>query len=187
MNVQKLNDTVTGHAAEMALQTYKQHRATYDTRDWEIERIYRAIAKGKTVIAAFNAIVGAGLDEKGRPLLAICRADAKECLCDPSNNSVTYGTVVPGAWRKMRHRLTVPWRGLNYSPTHRAVVPRIPPQHRPATAALSNYHILWEAEWNDIPRDPYLLRRIAKDAWVVLAAWDLTDVEISVLRAHRVQ
>ncbi len=29
--------------------------------------------------------------------------------------------------------------------------------------------------------------RIGKDAWVVLAAWELTDVEMSVLRSHHPQ
>jgi hypothetical protein len=37
---------------------------------------------------------------------------------------------------------------------------------------------LWEAEWRRVaPRDPYLLRHVGGDIWVVLAAWDLTEVE----------
>jgi len=57
----------------------------------------------------------------------------------------------------------------------------MPPQFRPPAAELKNYHVLWEADWTAIPRDPMLLRRIGKDAWVVLAAWDLTDIEMNVL------
>ncbi len=47
----------------------------------------------------------------------------------------------------------------------------------------SNYHILWEAEWTKIvPRDPYLLRRIGQaDLWLVVAAWNLTEVERAAL------
>jgi len=29
--------------------------------------------------------------------------------------------------------------------------------------------------------DPYLLRRFGGDAWLVVAAWDLTDVERAVM------
>ena len=44
MNVQSLS--VTPEAAVAALREYKAHRNVYDARDWEIERIYRQIAKG---------------------------------------------------------------------------------------------------------------------------------------------
>jgi len=64
---------------------------------------------------------------------------------------------------------------------HEAAVPLIPVHLRPK-AALSNYHILWEAEWTKrYPVDPYLLRRFGGDAWLVVAAWDLTDVERAVM------
>ena len=67
----------------------------------------------------------------------------------------------------------------------RAIVPLVPPEVLPrANCDLSKRVILWEADWTAIPRDPYLLKRIGKDAWLVVAAWDLTDVEMSVLRAH---
>lgn len=59
-----------------------------------------------------------------------------------------------------------------------ATLPLIPLHLRPQRA-LANYHILWEAEWTRIPpRDPYLLRRIGNaDLWLVVAHWDLTEVE----------
>lgn len=59
-----------------------------------------------------------------------------------------------------------------------AQLPLIPVHLRPRTA-LDSYHILWEAEWTPTPpRDPYLLRRIGEgDLWLVVAAWDLTEVE----------
>lgn len=63
-------------------------------------------------------------------------------------------------------------------------MPRIPPQHRPAAKHLSGYHILFEADWRSIPADPYLLKKIGKDAWAVVAAWDLTEVELLVMRSN---
>ncbi len=189
MNVPTLN--VTQEAARQALLQYKAHRNVYDKRDWEIERIYRQISRGKTVISAFDAIRAGGLDEYGRPKLALMRADQQACRAD-----VYYSDkiVITNEHRSKaaEWHFEIPWpdrpprsngaRGW----THVARLPRIPPQYRPTKGILSQYHLLWEAEWAAVPpRDPYLLKRIGKDAWVVLAAWDLSDVEISVLRAHQ--
>jgi hypothetical protein len=65
---------------------------------------------------------------------------------------------------------------------HAAQLPLIPAHLRPQRG-LANYHILWEAEWEPLPpRDPYLLRRIGKaDLWLVVAHWDLTEVERAAL------
>lgn len=186
MNVQTLE--VSQQVAAAALLEYKQHRDVYDKRDWEIERIYRAIAKGNKVISAFESIRQAGLDEKGRPRLALMRADQEVCVCEAYHTdriilrSNTRSKA--GEWYfdiQWRDRVARgPWDAV-------AMLPRIPPQHRPAQGTLGSYHLLWEADWRDIPRDPILLRRIGRDAWIVLAAWDLTPVEMNVLRAHPVR
>ena len=61
-----------------------------------------------------------------------------------------------------------------------ALIPNVPPALRPAHA-LSNYHLLWEAEWRVAPGpppgDPALLKHIGGDLYSVLAVWDLTPVE----------
>ncbi len=60
-------------------------------------------------------------------------------------------------------------------------MPIIPVHLRPKRG-LVNYHILWEAEWTKTyPADPYLLRRFGGDAWLVVAGWELTDVERAVM------
>lgn len=184
MNVQPLQ--IDQLAAATALREYKQHRDVYDKRDWEIERIYRAIARGKTVISAFDAIRRAGLDEAGRPRLALMRADQDVCICDYYCSEYIILKHANGCSRAAEWYFQIPWpnRAKRAIQDARARLPRIPPQHRPAAGTLSLYHVLWEADWEAIPRDPYLLKRIGKDAWVVLAAWDLTEVELSVLRAH---
>jgi hypothetical protein len=48
---------------------------------------------------------------------------------------------------------------------------------------LSNYHILWEADWEDAPVDPILLKQIDGNFFAVIAQWDLTNVERMVLRS----
>jgi hypothetical protein len=182
MNVPSLN--IPQQDAAAALRSYKEHRACYDARDWEIERIYRAIAKGKTVISVIAALRSAGLDEQGRPRLAFGEAANPECYCCVDTNKITFSR---SRRYERGHVFSVEWPGAMYKPGNyllRAQTPRIPPQHRPDQKHLSEYHLLWEADWTEIPRDPYLLKRIGKDAWIVLAAWDLTEVEVSVLRAH---
>jgi hypothetical protein len=121
------------------------------------------------------------VDANKRPHLAICQADAEEVILDGHGDYLTFGVRSAHRWKSV-HRLRVDWSGFGYT-SGKARLPRIPPQHRPARN-LSAYHLLWEADWTAIPRDPYLLKRIGKDAWVVLAVWDLTNVEMSVLRAH---
>ena len=53
------------------------------------------------------------------------------------------------------------------------------------TGKLDNYYILFEVvQWDDVPvaADPYLLKRINANAFVVLAEWDVTVVEQAVMR-----
>lgn len=185
MKVQNLG--VSQESALVALREYKKHRAVYDKRDWEIERIYRQISKGKTVISVNDAIRRGGVDDKGRPRLAIMAADQTACECYPWHSEKVIFTNTYRS-RAAEWHFEIPWPSSErvvFMGRLGALLPRIPPQHRPPTTDLRKYHILWEADWTSIPRDPYLLKRIGKDAWVVLAAWDLTDVEVSVLRAHQ--
>ena len=66
----------------------------------------------------------------------------------------------------------------------KAIVPIVPPQFRPA-GSLKRYFILWEADWEEVPRDPMLLRYLGGDLFAVLAVWDLTEIERTVLARTR--
>jgi hypothetical protein len=188
MNVQHVN--VSQQDARAAVLEYKQHRGVYDKRDWEIEAIYRRIARGQTVISVGDAIRAAGFDEQARPRLAICRADHERVRCTmcrtwAAGAQVTRAHFQAAGWSRSRWTIDIDSAlPLARYPDASALLPRIPPQYRPAVQ-LHNYWILWEADWTDVPKDPYLLKRIGKDAWVVLAAWELTDVEMMVMRSHQ--
>jgi hypothetical protein len=174
--------------ARELFERYQEHREGYTDADREIASIYKHIAAGHTVIRALESIRAAGVNEQGLPKLAICPAHMSECWFYYSNSienrDVRFGKRDAGS-RERKQVVRMPWPGFAAPPGNRwnwmAQVPLIPVHLRPKHA-LSNYHILWEAEWTKrYPVDPYLLRRFGGDAWLVLAAWDLTEVERAVM------
>lgn len=185
MKVEKI--VVDKKQARELYREYKAHASYGDKMDKEIQRAYQLIAQGRLVIKALESIGAAGLGPDNRPKLAISNAIAKEChlrLWQAGSASMSaqrwgrggsaYNFTFPGG------TFTVPQFSERTFGTVDAVaqVPLIPINLRP-TEALKNYHILFEAEWRPIPpKDPMLLRRIGKaDMWLVVAAWDLTEVE----------
>ena len=63
-------------------------------------------------------------------------------------------------------------------------VPIIPAKFMPK-GNLENYYILWEVkEWEEVPpaRDPLLLKRLTENMFVILAAWDVTPLEQSIIK-----
>lgn len=169
---------------------YKAHKVYEKPEDYEIMRTYQLIALGRVIIQAMASIKEAGLDSDGLPKLAIARADAKECVLEINR----WGGGFFGTHNYYRKNTTTKIEFVNgFFPASegnkretwdtKAMVPFIPPMHRPKRA-LANYYILWEAEWEKKPPAyPYLLRRIGNsDMWIVCAAWDLTPVEQAAMR-----
>lgn len=178
---------------------YKKHAHYSEPMDDEIRRAYQLLAQGRLIIRALDSIVKSGVGDDGWPKLAISRADLPKCrctirhdgsatmTCDPSNRSTwsrrqnaatdKWFDFAAGAFTASKHR-----NGWN---TGEALVPPVPLHVRPKRG-LANYHILWEAEWTPVPpRDPFLLRRIGRgDMWLVVAMWDLTEVERVALAAR---
>lgn len=174
-------------------QDYKKHAHYAEPVDREIQRAYQLIAQGCMVIQAIASIKAAGVFENSCPKLALIRADAKECNFVRSSEGAGI-FYMRDAWRAEtfnRERIVLPagtlptGKSINRWDHARAIVPLIPLHLRPKRG-LQNYHILFEAEWQRVvPRDPMLLRRIGKgDMWLVVAAWDLTEVERTALAAR---
>lgn len=181
---------VTQGEALKLFRDYQTHLHYSTPIDDEIMRAYKLIAQGKLVINARASILAAGLAEDGLPKLAIARATAQFCFLTMNGQAGTCNFQDNNRGPTNRNRVVLdPGFGRQswYSPgapnyvrqkDAKAAMPIIPPQHRPKRG-LDNYHVLWEAEWTPTPpRDPLLLRRIGgSDMWVVVAAWDLTEVE----------
>lgn len=188
---------------EEAAKAFREYRAAFMAErnriDGELMRGYKALSEGKTLISLLDAIQKGGVDDTGRPRLAIARADEPaisfnrtldgaleywpEAASRATANDRVFrfpaGTLEPtevGGWE--RSSLWRTWRPWTAS------LPFIPPRFRPPLS-MTNYHLLWEAEWRQARgsqrRDPMLLRRIGGDLFAVVAAWDLTEVEKLVL------
>lgn len=184
--------TISRDAARDLWKAYQKHKHYSTPIDREIMSAYQKLAQGKLVIKALESITTAGVDDNGLPKLAIARADATMChLSMHGNGGARMSTVTRHGRRTHVSRngfntvfefpaKTFPdrssWRNAE------ALVPQAPLHMRPKRA-MQNYHCLFEADWTKAPPiDPFLIRRIGKaDLWLVLAMWDLTEVERSVL------
>lgn len=192
-------------------------RERHDREDEAIMRGYRELAGGRQLLRLDETMRAGGVHtinapeqvwRDGRrvavdhevtvPRLALARADAR--------NVWTFGVDAEGGCelrtkleladsnRRDRVRLRAgtfapgePDQVSFWRPRLRAIVPIVPPQLRPAYA-LSNYHVLFEAEWAldpPPPEDPALLKHLGGDLWVVVATWDLTPLEQAVLAGTR--
>ena len=165
----------------------RQHNRIEDA---ELMRGFRALSKGSKLIDVHDAMKFAGLNEKKQPKLAICRADATHCWWRGwSNGRSVFSMNDMSDWRwraTIRRSILIPKgtfedSSFDSQKVHRAIVPSIPPRLRPKIAYF-NLHILWEAEWETVPTDPMLLRHLGGALYVVLACWDLTDLEKAVLK-----
>jgi len=193
MNVNTL--TVSEETAEQKLLEYKAiPAAKRSSQDEALLRAYRAAQKGHRIMDVVQAFRDTALNDQGQPKLAIARAHWETVHFHPRETFARYGWpkgaggfsesnswncqakqwnfVVPEATFAddvlTKKRLSSP-------------VPHIPPALRP-DAKLEAHHILFEVEsWDEYPADPFLLKRISGSLFVVLAEWDLSELERGIL------
>ena len=198
---EKLN--AEAKAAGKELGRCRIEKTKLEKEDDELKRLYLQLSKGKQILNLPSVMRDAGPSEDGNllPRLAICRANAEWCRIESNSSSVVF--YDQGGWTRNRcNSVKVPLRdfrdcAVDYSVRlqndiqglghFKAMVPIIPVHLRPK-ADLKSYHILWDAEWEDaVPVDPILLKRIDPNSdtnWVVIAQWDLTPIEQSVLEGR---
>jgi hypothetical protein len=171
--------------------------------DEELMVMYRAMSQGKRVIALGEVFSETGVDDDFVPHMAIARADWQWVYFGSSefyangrlrergpffaSESTRWGhtrqnslylptSFFPSETTQSRLRSQ---NELCILPV-KAMVPTIPPHLRPDKP--EKYWLLWEAEWNKTPpEDPILLRRLNLYSFSVVATWDLTPLERSVL------
>lgn len=194
-----MNMSTISVSPKKALAAYREYRAAVRvhrrTEDVALMKAYRALGKGIKVIDLVEVMQHANVDDLGRPRLAIARADQTrvqfdhrwrgECVFDRPGASLRgrSATRVRLPEKTFTAPADKPALHLPGVPNGVAVVPTIPPLHRPADA-LENYWLLWEAEWDQPPVDPALLKHLGLNLYAVLAVWNLTDLERAILRGR---
>lgn len=178
---------------EIAQRKYDEYRgftlAELDETEQILKRSYRYLADGKKMFNLYEVMRHAGIDHEFKPRLAIARADWRRVFFRGWESGS--GTFTPDgqAWRKVLNqdlpciKGTFPSEVKAWDQWKRlaSVVPEIPLVLRPPKA-LSNYHILFEPQWESLPKtDPILCKRLSPNMFVILAAWDLTDLELAVM------
>ena len=185
MDIKEAHISMSVEEAHIAFQEYRDAlKEKWNAEDEALKIGYKELSKGHQILDLVNVFKKTRLDHKGRPELAIVRADSKQVWF----RSCTDGRGYFSMERYYRPRATMSYIALpegTFSPARwvrgvTSVVPFIPPRFRPTTS-LSNYHILWEADWTAPPRDPILLKRIKGTIFAVVAQWDLTELERLVL------
>jgi hypothetical protein len=182
--------TMPQEAAEAAFREYRAaFMAERNQIDGELMRGYKALREGKQLIRLSETIAAGGVDDQGRPRLAIARADEASVQVTMDRDGSC--RFAPAGNVRARDRVfqlppdTLPRNNAKWLTNRWATMPLIPPRLRPRHS-LSGYHVLWEAVWRApntrrAPHDPALLKHIGGDLYAVLAVWDLTDLERAVL------
>ena len=178
--------------AEAAKKAYRERRrvfGAFSTREEDQVRAgYRAMARGQQLISLSAAMRTAGVDDKGLPRLAVCRADAEWVYTHgvQEDGSVLFRMDRVSEDRDERRRVKV--ASGTFAPPRRqtwkswaAMVPVIPAPLRPSRR-LENFYTLWDVDWHLVPpEDPALLQHVGGDLYAVVAVWDLTPLERAVM------
>jgi hypothetical protein len=189
---------------EKAYKAWKEHVSLLKTKSDEglkiLKSAYYHASKGHKIIDIYQSMESAGLDKDGWPNLAICRADGEEACFQRRAKGAGLFHHEALSWRVGPNRNSVQLPQGTFMDMPRdewphernnqryAVVPTIPAEHHP-TGQLERYYILWEVEkWHESsqipvpPIDPFLLKRLSRNLFAVLAEWDLTELERAVIK-----
>ena len=193
MNVAEI--TMPEDEARAKVNAYRNGLRRYADAEYRVAlTAYEALAAGKALINIDEVFATAELNKLGLPNIAIGRADRVEVRayrrsgefnCEFSTEAVAIGNY---GWAGRYPQLTINCRLSDPVPEGKwakgyALLPMVPPEVRPK-GHLRDYFILWEVnEWSHEPKtrvapyDPILLKHLTGPLYVVMGAWDLTEVE----------
>jgi hypothetical protein len=163
----------------------------------DMKKVYSQLKSGRKVVDINKIFEASLVNEKYEPKLAIAKAMNKEISMEYWENGTVLFSNGRGKWgRTTTDDIVISnifpklpreqWDGQYSNRKNRkAPVPAIPASIRPK-GSLEGYYILWEVEkWAKIPpKDPYLLRRITPNMFVVVAGWNLSELERAVMRGR---
>ncbi len=149
----------------------------------------RALIDLNVVLNKGGTSQNTGYDSK-LPALAVAPAFAKEVSIrvwhDGEMRLRAKTRVGRRGWQLTRQGSAVWARSTAISYSAVATVPTMPPEVR--SVAKKDHLVLWEATWRKLgtqeqrpPIDPALLEHVSGDLYVVLAAWELSPLEVAAL------
>lgn len=160
----------------------------------DLKQLYYQLSKKHKIIDIYEAFKIAGLNSKKEPRFAICRADLKEVRFTKSSNGSGY--FEENRWNS-QFRVSLPnetfgpfklVKGSTWEIEEpKELVTKVPivPADKMPKGKLKDYYILWEVnEWKEIPKDPFLLKRITRNLFAIVATWDLTKLEQALIRGR---
>lgn len=157
------------------------------------------LSRGRKIININEVMQKAGIREDGLPKLAISRADGKNVYLHREDEGRVIFSLRSSRWSLYKgETIFLPAKTFSnfvrkesekYGfKVFQALVPIVPAVFMPK-GKLENYWILWEVdEWSDVPKppvDPILLKRINETTFAILAVWDLTPLERSIIGGRR--
>lgn len=175
-------------------------RRRADAEYQALERAYSALQDGTPLLELRQSIALGGYDAKGRPKIAIARADRRKVFVESrrANDPIVFDSsrAATDNWSRAPRGSTLRVEIESLAPAGErgwTLVPMIPPEVRvdhPSSSDRERF-ILWEVEeWKDQrlglqpPRDPMLIEPLGGDLYVVRAHWDLTDLERMIMRGR---
>ncbi len=165
----------------------------------DLKRVYHALKQGQKVIDILEAFKKTGVNKNIEPCLAISKSGMNQVYFHKERDGGGMFTDRRDTWSKelvadvrLPSETFALWeteknsfdRNEIIKPILTTNVPIIP-VHLLPKGDLNNYYTLWEVdEWRvtAATSDPYLLKRINYNTFVVLAEWDVTPVEKIVMR-----
>jgi hypothetical protein len=197
MNVATLQ--ISPILAAQKLEQYKAMPISKRTEEDELLiKTYKQAIKGLRLLDVEKAFLQTGLDDKGRPLLGLARANWSVVYCHPRpwcnkpyphhlSYSPGFSMIQRGSDCAGYNTLYLRDNLFNMDDTKgsyfqsgvRSQVPYIPPDIRPDKPHL--YTILFEATWEEYPVDPFLMRHVYGSLYAIEAEWELTALEQSLL------
>jgi hypothetical protein len=176
MKIDQAKLNVTKDGALAVLEEYESVPVDERTaHDKSMLAMARAVKDDKKVIDLVQVIRAGGADRGGRPRLAVCLANQRVCTYDRGLFSGGDGTN-QNVWhlREQAEQFRTVFSGRGTS-----IVPIVPPRAR--KGKITECLTLFEADWQDVPADPALLKPIGGVYYEVLSEWDLTELERAML------
>lgn len=178
----------------------------------DMKKCMYQLSQGRALIDIYKVMEKAGVNKTYQPRLAIARADWKEVFFtkkdsgrgffagdskdwyDKSKGEIDMPPETFCQWLRIKDDITMSDKSIRKAerrwdietPKIKTKVPIIPAQLMPE-GELSEYYILWEPKtWEELPeqKDPLLLKRITENLFVILSAWDVTELEQSIISSR---